>query len=179
MLVLITAGKTSIVELFNCVFGSDKEKLSGDDLSVSKCRNWVNGIYTSIIDQFNFSTQKEEITAKICEFIFSYKDEKNQNIIPPIELKIQIDYDKDKDDIRNFADYLMDFNPESTSFSISHINTPLMRVYFRKNLDNYYDKLNLRIIKLKSNNEKNAESYIKEMILKIYFEVIIIINTVY
>ena len=65
------SGKTSIVELFNCVFGSDKEKLSGDDLSVSKCRNWVNGIYTSIIDQFNFSTQKEEITAKICEFIFS------------------------------------------------------------------------------------------------------------
>lgn len=163
------SGKTSIVELFNCVFGSDKEKLSGDDLSVSKCRNWVNGIYTSIIDQFNFSTQKEEITAKICEFIFSYKDEKNQNMIPPIELKIQIDYDKDKDDIRNFADYLMDFNPESTSFYFSYKYT-INEGVFRKNLDNYYDKLNLRIIKLKSNNEKNAESYIKEMILKIYLK---------
>ena len=161
------SGKTSIVELFNSVFGSDKEKLSGDDLSVSNCRNWVNGIYPLIVGEFGSSIQNEEVIANIFELIFSYKDEKKQNMILPIELKIQIDYDKDKDDIRNFADYLMDFNPDSTSFYFSYkytINDGL----FRKNFNNYFGKLKLRIEKLVSDSEKNTESYIKEMILKIY-----------
>lgn len=163
------SGKTSIVELFNCVFGSGKEKLSGEDLSVSNCRNWVNDIYPMVLEEFKSSGQKEEIIANICELVFSYKDKKLKKIIPPIELKIQIDYDESKDDIRNFADYLMDFNPDSASFYFSYKYTANDGL-FRKNLDNYYEKLNLRIGKMDSAKGENANSYIKEMILEIYLK---------
>ena len=47
---------------------------------------------------------------------FPDTDEKNEIIIEPIKLKIQVDYDVANDDIRNFADYIMDLDPSSILF---------------------------------------------------------------
>jgi len=37
-------------------------------------------------------------------------------LISPITLKIQVDYDKEQDDIRCFADYIMELAPQNSSF---------------------------------------------------------------
>ena len=81
--------------LFN--FGTDK--LSGEDFSVVNTQKWINDIYPQIISYFQEQTQKENIIPNVHNLIFPDTDEKNEVIIEPIKLKIQIDYDVVNDDI--------------------------------------------------------------------------------
>lgn len=43
------SGKTSLVELLNCVFNFGTEKLSGEDFSVVNTQQWVNDVYPQIL----------------------------------------------------------------------------------------------------------------------------------
>lgn len=40
----------------------------------------------------------------------------NEMLLTPIEVLIQVDYDSAGDDIRNFADYIMELDPDNSSF---------------------------------------------------------------
>ncbi len=86
------SGKTSLVELLNCVFNFGTEKLSGEDFSVVNTQQWVNDVYPQILNYFQEDTQKENIISNIHNLIFPNTDEKNEVIIEPIKLKFQIDY---------------------------------------------------------------------------------------
>ena len=108
------SGKTSLVELFNAVFGSTKGKLCADDLPAIECQKWSNEFYSKASTSFLSEKSKEEIIYDICELVFSSNSD-NDVIMPPLELRIQIDYN-DKDDIRNFADYIMELTPSNRSF---------------------------------------------------------------
>ena len=55
------SGKTSLVELLNCVFNFGTEKLSGEDFSVVNTQQWVNAVYPQILNYFQEDTQKENI----------------------------------------------------------------------------------------------------------------------
>lgn len=163
------SGKTSLAELLNCVFNFGTEKLSGEDFSVVNTQQWVNTVYPQILNYFQEDTQKENIISNICNLIFPDTDEKNEIIIEPIKLKIQVDYDVANDDIRNFADYIMDLDPSSSSFYFVYeynVDSSL----FRKNLINNYDKIEHRIRKILSDPENNNDKNIKKIILKVYFE---------
>lgn len=163
------SGKTSLVELLNCVFNFGAEKLSGEDFSVVNTQQWVNDVYPQILNYFQNDTQKENIISNICNLIFLGTDEKNRTIIEPIKLKIQVDYDVENDDIRNFADYIMDLDPSSSSFYFIY-EYNVDNSLFRKNLINNYDKLEHRIRKIISTSENNIDKNIKKIILKVYFE---------
>ena len=163
------SGKTSLVELLNCVFNFGTEKLSGEDFSVVNTQQWVNDVYPQILNYFQEDTQKENIISNIHNLIFPNTDEKNEVIIEPIKLKFQIDYDVTNDDIRNFADYIMDLDPSSSSFYFVY-EYNVDNSLFRKNLINHYDKLEHRIIKILSDPENNNDKNIKKIILKVYFE---------
>jgi len=162
------SGKTSLVELFNIVFGSSKAKLCCDDISIIECQEWSNKIYPYVLATFNAKKSKEETVTEICELIFSFSDPNKAIVIPPIEVKIQVDYDKDNDDIRNFADYLMDFDIDNTSFYFVYIYT-VDPERFRINLDNDYEKIASRFAKL-TGTDKDREiiRIIKEILLSLY-----------
>ena len=157
------SGKTSLVELFNCAFGSSKGKLCCDDLSVIECHKWSNNIYPHILAAFNAKKSKEETIADVSKVIFSVEDPSKAIMVQPIEIKIQIDYTKDVDDIRNFADYIMDFDPDSTSFYFIY-QYAINPDNFKSNLDNDYDKYIARFSKLDgTDKDKETNRIIKEM----------------
>lgn len=163
------SGKTSLVELLNCVFNFGTDKLSGEDFSVVNTQTWVNEIYPQILGHFQEETEKENIIPNIHNLIFPDTDEKNEVIIEPIKLKIQIDYDVVNDDIRNFADYIMDLDPSSSSFYFIY-EYNVDNALFRQNLINSYGKLEYRIRKMLSEPENNNDVNIKKIILKVYFD---------
>ena len=163
------SGKTSLVELLNCVFNFGIEKLSGEDFSVVNTQQWVNNVFPKILKYFQEGTEKEHIISNIHNLIFPDTDEKNEVIIEPIKLKIQIDYDATNDDIRNFADYIMDLDPSSSSFYFIY-EYNVDNSLFKKNLKKNYDKLEHRIRKELSGSRKNNDKNIKKIILKVYFE---------
>ncbi|MCG9969897.1 AAA family ATPase [Pelotomaculum terephthalicicum JT] len=162
------SGKTSLVELFNCAFGSSKGKLCCDDLSVIECHKWSTDIYPHILAAFSAKKSKEDTIADVSKVIFSVEDPSKAVMVQPIEIKIQIDYTKDVDDIRNFADYIMDFDPDSTSFYFIY-QYAINPDSFKSNLDNDYDKYIARFSKLDgTDKDKETIRIIKEMLISLY-----------
>ena len=110
------SGKTSLVELFNAVFGSQKGKFRKEDIPVEECHKWSKEVYPIFAGAFQSGKKQEENLKDIFDQIESIAKPEDSLLIPPITLEVQVDYDKDRDDIRCFADSIMEFSPENTSF---------------------------------------------------------------
>ncbi|MDQ0363259.1 AAA family ATPase [Breznakia pachnodae] len=128
------SGKTSLVEVFNSVFSNAKGRLCFDDLSAVECQKWSNNIYPKFYDVLTANKTREDMVSALCEIISPSTKPEDAILMPPIELKIQVDYNEKEDDIRNFADYIMEFEPSNTSFYFIYryaLNVP----FFRKAID--------------------------------------------
>ena len=163
------SGKTSLVELFNCVFGNAKGKLCCDDLSAVECQKWSSSIYPRFGTTFASGKSKEETISSLCEIVSPSTTPEAGIEMPPIEMKIQIDYNKQEDDIRNFADYIMEFDPSNTSFYFLY-HYALSASAFRKTLDAEYEKFAARFNKLTGDKDKDKDAVrvIKEMLVLLY-----------
>lgn len=53
-------GKTSLVELFNAVFGSQKGKFRKEDIPVEECHKWSNEVYPIFASAFQSGKKQEE-----------------------------------------------------------------------------------------------------------------------
>lgn len=162
------SGKTSIVELFNYIFNADG-KLCCDDFPVCESQQWCNAVFPHFLAQFSTGNDKEDSIANILGFIMPLENPENAILLPPIEVRIQVDYDPASDDIRNYADYIMELDPDNSSFYFIYrfeIDMDLLR----KALDSEYEKLRNRFDKLVGDSDKDAEGIriIKEMLLLLY-----------
>ncbi|HHW29797.1 MAG TPA: AAA family ATPase [Syntrophomonadaceae bacterium] len=164
------SGKTSLVELFNYVFSSSHGKFNVDDLSVDKCQKWSSDVFPYMQAIFNSGETKEKVIDQIMNFLFPVDDNVKARLIEPVQVKIQIDYDKDNDDIRNFADYIMDFDPDKNSFYFIYEYAVDPEI-FKKNLADEYDKYNTRFKNLSDKGDEevqNGSRIIKEMLIDLY-----------
>ena len=168
------SGKTSIVELLNHVFGYPKSKLYVNDFPATECQTWSRLIYPKISEIFETPQSKEERMNKICELIIPTNDSATPISMRPIEVKIQVDYNKISDDIRLFADYIMDFDANNSSFYFIY-KCELSLSQLRKNLDNEYNKILSRFEKIKEpNSSRDADEIndlariVTEMLVSIY-----------
>ena len=93
----------------------------------------------------------------------------NEMRLAPIEVMIQVDYNPASDDIRNFADYIMELDPDNSSFYFIY-RFELDKDLLRKSLDSEYEKLRNRFDKLVGDADKDAEGIriIKEMLIHMY-----------
>lgn len=163
------SGKTSLVELFNAVFGNTTGRFRKDDIPAEECYKWSEQVYPVFATAFQSGKKQEEILEDIFAQIASVENPEDVIIIPPVTLKVQVDYDKDQDDIRCFADYIMEFSPENTSFYFIYqygINNQV----FRKVVDDAYEKLSDRFQKLTGDTDKDQRMIrmIKEMLVDLY-----------
>lgn len=93
----------------------------------------------------------------------------NEMLLTPIEVVIQVDYNPASDDIRNFADYIMELDPDNNSFYFIY-RFELDKDLLRKSLDSEYEKLHNRFDKLVGDDDKDADGIriIKEMLIQMY-----------
>ena len=162
------SGKTSVVELFNYIFNA-KGKLGCDDFPVYESQKWCNEVFTHFRDQFVSKNEKEDVIANILEIMMPPENPESTILLPPIEVKIQVDYDSYNDDIRNFADYIMELDPDNSSFYFIY-RFELDKDLLRKALDSEYEKLRNRFDKLVGDDNKDAEEIriIKEILILLY-----------
>lgn len=163
------SGKTSLVELFNAVFGSQKGKFRKEDIPVEECHKWSKEVYPIFAGAFQSGKKQEENLKDIFDQIESIAKPEDSLLIPPITLEVQVDYDKDRDDIRCFADYIMEFSPENTSFYFIYCYE-INRQAFRKAVDAAYEKLHTRFRELTGDaDEDQRMTYvIREMLIDLY-----------
>ena len=162
------SGKTSVVELFNYVFNA-RGGLCCDDFPVYESQKWSTAVFPHFQTQFSQGNGKEDLIANIFGIIMPPENPENAMLLPPVEVMIQVDYDPANDDIRNFADYIMELDPNNSSFYFIY-RFELDKDLLRKSLDSEYEKLRNRFNKLVGDADKDAEGIriIKEMLLHMY-----------
>lgn len=163
------SGKTSLVELFNAVFGKQKGKFRREDIPAEECQKWSGQVYPIFATAFQSGKKKDETLEDVFVQIESTGKPEDTLLIPPITLKVQVDYDIDQDDIRCFADYIMEFSPENTSFYFIYRYGINSRA-FKKAVDAAFEKLSARFQRLTGNADKDQRMIrvIKEMLIDLY-----------
>ena len=116
------SGKTSIVELCEAVFGyrNDMRKIpfTIQDFNIQDFEDkWLAKSASEICQFLQEDSQESQDTTSIVNKLKTLFDRKQDNIIPRIEILIDIDFAEDED-IRNIADYLFfyDEKPKSVHF---------------------------------------------------------------
>ncbi len=163
------SGKTTLSMLLKSIFNDNKFIYTNSDIPTCLSVKWIEKMYPFFEDIILPET-KEKGIKKIFESIVKDDSIIEEYIIPQCEIKIQVDYDKKTDDIRNFADYIMDLDDKKNSFYFLY-TFELSISKFEKNLFEKYDKLKSKYENINQENckEKEVKIYaLKEMLLQIY-----------
>ena len=182
------SGKTSIVELCEAVFGyrNDMRKIpfTIQDFNIQDFEDkWLAKSVSEICQFLQEDSQESQDTTSIVNKLKTLFDRKQDNIIPRIEILIDIDFAEDED-IRNIADYLFfyDEKPKSVHFRYV-VSSGIER---RKNdkekerrlldsasyINAAYKKFNeaVKVIKAKQAARIRFETIIKEQLKRLFRE---------
>lgn len=96
------SGKTSLIDLLRVVLGGEGS-LRAEDFSAQARFDWFIGLVGAAIDG------EQKYRGFVDHDDFSSK-------APSVDVRIEVTYDPNTDDIRQFADYLMDLDSEKSSF---------------------------------------------------------------
>ncbi|QRN85612.1 AAA family ATPase [Clostridia bacterium] len=164
------SGKTSIIELMEHIINSTKTNLRVEDIPVENSKEWLDKVYPLFLNSFTQIHDNEKVIHDIVNSIFGLDSitETEPILLPLTNVKFTIDYDPQNDDIRNFADYIMDFDPTNHSFYFEYSFEPTASI-FGKVLANDFGKLKLRFAQLTDPDSDILKiNSIKERILKLY-----------
>lgn len=96
------SGKTSLIDLMRVVLGGEGS-LRAEDLSASARHEWFRALVDAAVkgeDAYRSFLEQEEILEQV----------------PSVDVRVEVTYDRASDDIREFADYLMDLDSTKSSF---------------------------------------------------------------
>lgn len=104
------SGKTSLIDLLTVMVKSGND-FGVEDFNAVERHNWSTDLLHLLFEEHDSFTE-------------ALTDEQFEAKTPKIESHLEVLYDKDKDDIREFADFLMDLNLSSNSFYFVHTFAP-------------------------------------------------------
>lgn len=168
------SGKTTLSMLLKSIFNDNKVPYTNNDIPTCLSMEWLAKSYP-LLDKIILSESKDTGIKKIFETIVKDDSIIQEYLIPKCEIKIQIDYNKEIDDIRNFADYIMDLDDKKNSFYFLYA-FEISNSKFEKNVFEKYDKLKSKFESIHQENckEKEVKIYaLKEMLLQIYCDSLI------
>ena len=79
-------------------------------------QKWISEVYPIFESFFIRDYSIDKIEENLVEYILPNDEEKSQICMDTTKLKIHVSYDPDKDDIKLFADYIMDLDEEKHDF---------------------------------------------------------------
>jgi predicted ATP-dependent endonuclease of OLD family len=162
------SGKTAIVGLFKNILSEEKFKYSKEDIPVKKVTDWIEKVYPIFSDSFKLGLDQDHTIENIVNKIYP-SDPTPKVLIDCTTIKIRIDYDTAIDDIRNFADYIMDLEETNHSFYFSY-SFKFNLLQFRKLIESSYEKLKTRFSKIGEGEgeDETKINVLKNMIVQIY-----------
>lgn len=163
------SGKTSLIDLLVCVLESGKCNYNVSDIPVTVAKVWIDKVYPVFCEFFDKNLGKDETVKEIINRVFALEPPNAESnlLIAPTLIKFKIDYSTD-DDIRNFANYIMDFDISKQSFYFIY-SFHVTPTSFGESLERDFDKLKSRYDKVKDNETDQAKvELLKEKILSSY-----------
>lgn len=163
------SGKTTLSMLFKNLFNSNKMIYTVADVPTVAATAWLESFYP-VVNGIFCANQKEEGLKALMDSITTDSTLKPEFCMPGCFIRLTVDYHKDVDDIRNFADYLMDLDESKSSFYFNY-TFELNIGKFEKILFERYDKIKrlCENIKRPDCKEKEIKTYtVREHLLQIY-----------
>lgn len=175
------SGKTSLITLIKNVFTKDKVEYSESDIPAVNMQNWINAVYPMFKNFFYEKKGIESIENELVENIIPEDEGATRTTINTTELKIHISYEPVVDDIKMFADYIMDLDETQHAFYFLY-TYEVSRRKFVKGIIEEYNKIKHRFEEIeegiKKISEKSTEQekynvelkerYLKQVIVGIY-----------
>ena len=175
------SGKTSLINLIRSVFVDEKNDYSVSDIPAKNMQEWIDWGYPVFADFFKSGKSVDTIDAELVNLIIPEDDAVPSHLMNTTCVKIHVSYDPDIDDIKMFADYIMDLDEEVHDFYFL-FDYEVTRSKFLRAITDNYDKLKRRFdeieedkIKVLSSSDKNLENnievkerYLKQLIVSIY-----------
>ena len=180
------SGKTSLITLIKNVFNDEKSMYCESDIPAKNMQDWINQVYPIFEAFFTGASTSEKIEDDLVENILPKEDEKHQICIKTTYLRVHVSYDSNIDDIKMFADYIMDLDENKHDFYFEYYYE-IKRTKFIKAISNEFEKIKKRFEEIRddrtnltdSADEKGKhnielkERYLKQKIVALYVNSIV------
>ena len=180
------SGKTSLITLIKNVFNDEKNMYCESDIPAKNMQVWINRVYPIFEAFFTGASTSEKIEDDLVEKILPKEDEEHQICIKTTYLRVHVSYDSNIDDIRLFADYIMDLDENKHDFYFEYYYE-IKRTKFIKAISNEFEKIKKRFEEIRddrtnltdSADEKGKhnielkERYLKQKIVALYVNSIV------
>ncbi len=110
------SGKTSLINLIKNIFVEEKSNYSMLDIPAKNMKEWVENVYPIFRNFFIAGKTIDEVERDLINAIISEEDTDSANLMSTTTVKIHVSYDPNTDDIKLFADYLMDLDETKHDF---------------------------------------------------------------
>lgn len=180
------SGKTSLITLIKNVFNDEKSMYCESDIPAKNMQDWINQVYPIFEAFFTGASTSEKIEDDLVENILPKEDEEHQICIKTTYLRVHVSYDSNFDDIKLFADYIMDLDENKHDFYFEYYYE-IKRTKFIKAISNEFEKIKKRFEEIRddrtnltdSADEKGKhnielkERYLKQKIVALYVNSIV------
>lgn len=180
------SGKTSLITLIKEIFHEETMEYKESDIPAKNMHQWIDKVYPLFEDYFYQKGESENIEDKLVEIIIPKDQNLPRTVINTTEVKVHVSYDPTQDDIKLFADYIMDLDEEQNAFYFLY-TFEISRLKFIKNILSEFEKLKRRFAELEEAKGKLSEEstdkekynielkerYLKQMIVRLYVKSIV------
>lgn len=180
------SGKTSLITLIKNVFNDEKVVYCESDIPAKNLQKWILTVYPLFESFFLAGYSVEKIEEELVELILPSDDSKLQNTIETTRIRVHVSYNPLIDDIKLFADYIMDLDENKHDFFFEYYYE-VKRNRFIQAISKEYEKIKKRFeeiqedkARLKSptdekglNNIELKERYLKQKIVALYVNSIV------
>ena len=184
------SGKTSLITLIKNVFNDEKSIYCESDIPAKNMQKWINIVYPTFEAFFTGDYSVEKIEEDLVDYILPKDEEKPQIYIDTTKIRVHVSYDPDKDDIKLFADYIMDLDEEKHDFFFEYYYE-IKRTRFIKAISKEFEKIKKRFeeiqndkdnltaltdekeIEKEKHNIELKERYLKQRIVSLYVNSIV------
>lgn len=136
------SGKTSLITLIKNVFNDEKNVYCESDIPAKNMQDWINRVYPIFERFFLADSVIEKIDEDLVEYILPKNEEVHPICIDTTRLRVHVSYNPEKDDIKLFADYIMDLDEDMHDFFFEYYYELKEQVaYYMRNAKVIYDGL--------------------------------------
>lgn len=161
------SGKTTFISIIKGILCNSKFKYTHNDIPVSQVTKWQKAIFPVCVECFSTGKEAEKVVEDFINKISCDGELKPEYVIEPCEIKVEVTYDQKHDDIRNFAEYIMDLDESQHSFYF--VYTFLFNLSsLKKSLFQYYDKINTRYLSYSNKKDELKANIIKDLLVEVY-----------
>ena len=177
------SGKTSLINLIKNIFVDDKLNYNMSDIPAKNMREWVERVYPIFQKFFRDRKTEENVEKDLLNVVIPKEETDSTHLMKMTTVKIHVSYNPDMDDIKLFADCIMDLDETKHDFYFMY-NFEIVHTQFAREIINNFSKIKHRFAEIEEkksqyaettdeliiNNIQVKERYLKQLIVSLYIQ---------